>query len=243
MAVGDVTAGPGIGRSAGSYAATAVAGGIVGTMVAVGARIASHGRNGPSLVRALAIGAGAFAGLATAANLVTSGRLGSKLLDSTWGQRNQIGWALQNIMNPMVIGDARTAYLQTRTMQTDHWGTAPRIDDGVDAVRHAFAAAMLAARLVEDRGIEPAKARAIVRDIGDAHELDGADNFENSAAMDRFNNDVGAGIGVQLAASGRAATPDIVLDQVLIAARAGRLQVIDAGVTRASHPSDVTEAG
>jgi len=117
------------------------------------------------------------------------------------------------------------------------------VDDGIDAIRHSYAAGLLASRLVVDRGVSADVARSVVADIGHAHELDGLDNTSGgSARMDEHNNHVGARIGAQLAtatATGSRPATTEVLAGVLKAVAEGELVVLDHGVARATTAADV----
>ena len=181
-------------------------------------------------------------------NAASGGRIGDALVASTWGRRHEFGFALRHALQPGVVLDTYRSAKDAEAMQRATWGRGNHADDGVDAMRHSYAAALLAARLVHDRGMSAADAQAIVVEAGHAHELDGADRHElaaggataASSAMDEHNNAAGARIGALLA--GRIhvvpSTP-VLLDALRAAAADGQLVVLEHGAPRATRAGDI----
>lgn len=221
-----------------SYATAAAGGVALGLLVTGATALATRGRTTTPLWSRALVNSGACAGVALALNAMAGGRLGNSALGSSWGQRHQLGFA---VAHPQLAGDARAAYGEARDMQRSHWGEQVHVDDGIDAVRHAFGAGVLAARLMHDRGMSAEAAQAIVAQVGDAHEADGIDNESGSAEMDRANNAAGARLGTELAAAsaGGAVTPDAMFDRVMSAVRDGSLVVLQDGRSRAATAADV----
>lgn len=196
---------------------------------------------GSFATRAL-IASGAFAGIAAIGNAVTGGQLGTGAYLSTVGQRHQILWAVRHIGTPTAAFDAKHAYNEARTVQNERWGDAPHIDDGVDALRHAYGAARLVSTMMVERGMSAEQAIELTISAGHAHELDGVDNTAASSRMDEANNRVGARLGADLVArTGGAPGVTELYEAVLAAVADGELQVVEAGDLRASTADDIAE--
>jgi hypothetical protein len=187
------------------------------------------------------------AGVALLANVASGGRIGDMLVDATWGRRHELGFALRHVLQPGVVIDAYRSSKDAEAMQHEHWGAANHNDDAIDAMRHSYAAGLLAARLVHDRGLSTDAAQALTVEAGHAHELDGIDHHERTAgrravssAMDEHNNAAGARVGAGLAEQlGAVPSSDTLLDALRSAASAGELVVIDDGAPRPMTPADV----
>ncbi len=223
-----------------SYATAAAGGAAFGLVIGGATALVTRGRSTtPALTRIL-VGAGAFAGVALATNALSGGRLGDQAFDMSWGQRHQIGFAVRNLHRFGIVRETMHAYDDARVMQHGTWGPKMHVDDGIDAVRHAYGAGMLAARLIHNQGMSAEAAQAIVAEVGMAHELDGVDNNDGSSRMDDHNNRAGARIGAELATTGMP-TAAAMFERITRAAGDGDLRVLDEGILRATTASDVPE--
>lgn len=223
------------------HAAAGLVGGAVGAVGTLLVTVAPRGRAAPlPLLPRLLLGASASAGAALLANAASGGALGERIAGATWGNRHKAAFALRHLHRPHVLLTAIGSHRDARAMEATRFGPGEHGDDGIDAVRHAYASGLLAARLVHDHAMSAEAARAIIDDAGRAHELDGdpEDRSLRSSEMDLHNNAVGAELGTQLAASGHA-RPGAVFDAVVAALDDGRLLVLEGGAVRASRPHDV----
>ena len=225
-----------------SLAASGGAGVLGGVAVASLLTVALRGKLAGSFAGRAALAGAGFGVLGLLGDLATRGSLGSSLLVTTHGQRHQIGYAVANLHRPWIVGDARGAYRDSRELQQERYGDDAQIDNGVDALRHAYGGARLASTLVHERGMSVTDAHASVDEIGRAHELDGMDNNGESARMDEHNNLVGARIGTDLLAElGRVPTRDELARAVDDAIAEGDLLVIEQDELRDSRASDLPE--
>ncbi|MCW2973628.1 MAG: hypothetical protein JWN72_1901 [Thermoleophilia bacterium] len=179
--------------------------------------------------------------------VATGGGIGQSIYDATWGRRHQIGFVVRHALQPAVVVDARAAQQAAERFELGTWGANGHVDDGIDAMRHSFAAATMAATLVARRGMTPEAAVAIVVDIGHAHELDGFDAHERaggaaagSSAMDEHNNAAGARIGAGLAVRlGNVPASGTLATALRSAAARGELVVLDGSAPRPATAADV----
>lgn len=232
-------------RSHGSLAGQVAAGtvgatvGLAGTVVAT---LVTRGRHTSlPLAPRLLLGASASAGAALLVNAGGGGgALGQRIADATWGRRHKAAFALRNLHRPHVLAVAHRSYADARAMEARLFGPGRHGDDGIDALRHAYAAGLLAARLVHDRGMSAEAATAVVDAAGRAHELDADpdDRHALSSRMDLHNNMAGAAVGTRVAASG-SSDAGAVFDGVRAELEAGRLVVLDGGQLRPSRPADL----
>ncbi|MBC7461452.1 MAG: hypothetical protein H7287_08820 [Thermoleophilia bacterium] len=225
----------------------AIAGGVAGLGVGLVAAIATRGAVTAPLVshavRLALIGTAAGAGIASLINAPGNGMLGEGLFEQTWGQRHELLFATRHVLRPGVVLDARAAFAAAQAMQERHWGATDHSDDGVDALRHSFASADYAARLVIDRGLTPAAAVATVVALGDAHEDDNLANNAGSAAMDRHNNRAGAQLGAAWASTRHARPSESELLSALADRVAdGTLVVLERHAPRPATLQDLTPA-
>lgn len=212
--------------------------GAAGTLVAA---LVTRGRPASlPLATRLLLGASASAGAALLANAAAGGMPGERLVDATWGRRNKAAFALRNLHRPHVLAVAHRSYADSRAMEARLFGPGRHGDDGIDALRHAYAAGLLAARLVHDHRMSAEAATAVVDAVGRAHELDAdpEDRHALSSRMDLHNNLAGAAVGTRIAASG-SSDAGAVFDGVRTELDAGGLLVLDGGELRPSRPSDL----
>lgn len=227
-------------RIAGAVAA-GIAGGLLGVAGTLAAAVATRGRpHSVALAPRLLLAASASAGVALLADRVTGSRAGARLADATWGNRHKAAFAAGNLHRPHVVLAAHHAARDSRAMERHLFGPGVHGDDGIDALRHAYASGLLAARLMHDHGMSAEAAVAVVDAAGRAHERDAdhEDRHVLSSPMDLHNNAAGARVGVAVAASG-SAEAGTVFDGVVAALDEGRLRVIDHGGLRRASRDDL----
>jgi hypothetical protein len=154
-------------------------------------------------------------------------------------------FALRHAAHPHQVAEAAFAFDAAKQKERQLWGTSDHADDGIDALRHTYAAALLSYRLVHKHGLSPSAAARFTIEAGRAYEADGDDAGEThaSARMDEHNNAVGARLGARLAHTRAGMSLDAVFDTVRGALQMGRLEVVDhRGRRRTARPADLPSA-
>ena len=121
--------------------------------------------------------------------------------------RHVIGFGLRNIVHPhaLLIGYQQQHHARERESELFFGGNGKGYDNGADAFRHTYGAALVSYHLVRDAHMSPDAAAQFTREAGIAHENDSqltGKHADQSRRMDLHNNDVGISIGIEQAVQG-----------------------------------------
>jgi len=170
------------------------------------------------------------------------------------GYRHLVGFVLKHATEPRNVLTAIKAEARGRQLESQLFWSGEKhngYDNGPDAYRHAFGSALIAYRLIVERGMAPEEAAAFMREMGVAHEDDsflrGA-HYTGSRTMDLHNNEAGMAVALAQARDGavRAQPPAeqewILSEAILTAIRGGAMVVLDApdDRVRPSTARDIT---